>query len=118
MKRALVVDDDRDIIHLIQIYLEEKFTVVASESAEDAFVCLEHMTFDLIIVDIYLPDMSGKEIIKKARSLGQTPILAISGFLQKKAFLQEFKILGANDFLEKPFMMVQFLKAIEELTPT
>ena len=116
-KKLLIVDDDNDIIDLVSIYLEDEFEIHSALNADDAQVLLKDQSFDLIVVDIFLPRIDGKELIKIIRKDEQrTPILAISGYLQRDVFLSEIKEIGADDFMEKPFLLGSFLNTISRLT--
>lgn len=115
-KKVLVIDDDSDIIDLVGIYLEDDFQIFSALHADAAFEELEKNEFDLVVVDIYLPEVDGKKIIQEIRKReSKTPILAISGYLQKEACLSELMKIGVNDFVEKPFLLGTFLNTVNRL---
>jgi two-component system, sensor histidine kinase and response regulator len=104
--RILIVDDAPGISDVLAIKLErEGYVTAAAKSAERAGTLLDQDEFDLILLDIRLPDGSGFELLSRLRqhrSLLDTPIIVISGLDQPSdvaAALQD----GANDYITKPF---------------
>lgn len=102
--RVLVVEDDASLGRLIERALgpsTQAITVVRSGKA--AFEALEGSSFDAIAADISLPDMSGLEVIARARALSPScGIVAITGFVDVEVAVHSMKA-GADDFLGKPF---------------
>src|SRR5687767_9237699 len=104
--RILIVDDAPGISDVLAIKLErEGYVTAAAKNAERATKLLEQDEFDLLLLDIRLPDGSGFELLSRLRqhrSLLDTPIIIISGLDQPSdvaAALQD----GANDYITKPF---------------
>lgn len=104
--RILIVDDAPGVSDVLAIKLErEGYVTVAAKNAERAGNLLEQDEFDLVLLDIRLPDGSGFELLSRLRqhrSLLDTPIIIISGLDQPSdvaAALQD----GANDYITKPF---------------
>ncbi|MEP7215061.1 MAG: diguanylate cyclase [Anaerolineaceae bacterium] len=102
--RVLVVEDDVSLGRLIERALgpsTRAITVVRSGKA--ALEALEGSSFDAIAADISLPDMSGHEVIARARALSPScGIVAITGFVDVEVAVRSMKA-GADDFLGKPF---------------
>lgn len=103
--RLLIVDDDPDIILALQTYFEEEGYDV--EIARDGGQALEMMSreadFDLVILDVTLPVMSGFEILERYHEHGLTsPVLMMSGRGDQEDILKGFG-LGAQDYIVKPF---------------
>ena len=102
-KRILIVEDDESILQLEKDYLEANgFTVL---SASDGAQGLEKAIaggFDLIILDIMLPEVDGLEICKRVRETSNIPILLVSA---KRDDIDKIKGLGlgADDYIVKPF---------------
>ena len=102
-KRILIVEDDESILQLEKDYLEANgFTVL---SAADGAQGLEKAIaggFDLIILDIMLPEVDGLEICKRVRETSNIPILLVSA---KRDDIDKIKGLGlgADDYIVKPF---------------
>jgi len=102
--RVLVIEDDEALGRLIQLVLSqytEHVTVV--RSGQSALAELAVRTFDAVASDISLPDMSGLDVISRARVLAPaTGIVAITGFVDVDVAVRSMKA-GADDFLGKPF---------------
>jgi CheY-like chemotaxis protein len=111
MKRILVVDDDSLICNAIRAWLEQReFSVVVADGGETGLNALEYSTFDLMIVDIFMPHMNGFESIRVFHQRAPTvPLIAISGYVFAEQrtpapdFLSMALRLGAMRCLRKPF---------------
>lgn len=104
-KRILLVDDDEALLQSLaeQLDLHEDFDTVGSASAAEALEQVKGSRFDLIILDVGLPDMDGREVCRAMRRGGvRTPIIMLTG-----ADSDSDTILGldsgANDYVTKPF---------------
>lgn len=115
-KRVLVVEDDRDIIELLSIHLRDLDCEL--DSAEEGNGGLEkalNNKYDLIILDVMLPNMDGMEICRRIRGKEiQTPILMLT------AKSEEFdKVLGlemgADDYITKPFSIREFIARVKAM---
>ncbi len=119
MTRILVVDDDPLMRTAIQAWLEaENFEVVLAESARAGLKALGGTAFDLMITDIFMPDMEGLESIRTFRQRDpKMPIIAISGAMSRQHhgwvpdFLGMSTRLGATYCLRKPFKPRDLLQA-------
>ncbi|HQW52286.1 MAG TPA: response regulator, partial [Tepidiformaceae bacterium] len=102
--RVLIIEDDPALGRLIQLVLGQHtpdITVVRSGSG--AISAIGSGSFDAIASDISLPDMSGLDVIAKARELSPASgIVAITGFVDVDVAVRSMKA-GADDFLGKPF---------------
>jgi CheY-like chemotaxis protein len=120
--RVLVVDDDPMVCMAIQIYLERHdFQVMIADGGETGLRALEGSTFDLMIVDIFMPHMRGFESIRIFHERAPTiPLIAMSGYafanLNSPApdFLRMALELGASRCLRKPFTPAALLTVINE----
>ncbi len=103
MPKILIVDDEPSIVDNISFALEtEGFSVISCTTGGDALTELEATNFDLIILDIGLPDMNGFDLAKRIRSSSQVPIIfltARSTEIDRVVGLE----LGADDYVTKPF---------------
>ncbi|HIF09626.1 MAG TPA: response regulator transcription factor [Sneathiellales bacterium] len=104
-KRILLVDDDESLLQSLaeQLDLHEDFETIGLSTASDAFVRAKDEHFDLIILDVGLADMDGREACRALRRAGvNTPIIMLTG-----ADSDSDTILGldsgANDYVTKPF---------------
>jgi CheY-like chemotaxis protein len=122
MARVLVVDDDPMVCMAIEIYLERHdFQVTIAEGGEAGLRALEGTTFDLMIVDIFMPHMRGFESIRIFHERApQIPLIAMSGYAfaafdtPSPDFLRMTLELGATVCLRKPFTPNALLAAVNE----
>jgi len=106
-RKVLVVDDDRDLVELIVDVLERdgRFETRTVNNGFDAGMMVKEYRPDLIVLDVMLPDINGKEVCQRVRndnSLDEVKIICISGMVEENK-VSELKAAGANDFLQKPF---------------
>ena len=77
--RILVVDDDRNIVELIKLYLEkERFQVYEAYQGEEALKLFYSLTPDLVILDIMMPKLDGWEVCKQIRKVSSIPVIMLS----------------------------------------
>jgi DNA-binding response OmpR family regulator len=103
----LVVDDDQDLVDLIVDMLEKdgRFEVKSVNNGFGAGVMLKEYRPDLIVLDVMLPDINGKQVCQLVRSdkaMDDVRIVCISGMVEADK-VEDLKAAGANDFLQKPF---------------
>jgi excisionase family DNA binding protein len=106
-RKVLLVDDDAELVELMTKVLEEdgRFEVRVAANGFDAGMMVKEYRPDLIVLDVMLPDINGKEVCHRVRSdpsLEDVRILCISGMVEEDK-VQELKLSGADDFLHKPF---------------
>lgn len=103
MPRILVVDDDTDISELIALILKrEQMEVVVKNDSCEALNLLKTEHFDLILLDIMMPNLSGTELCGKIRDSVNSPIIFISAKNQIIDKMVGFEI-GGDDYITKPF---------------
>ncbi len=99
----LVVDDEIQIHKMLAILLEaENFKIIESTSGKQAIRMCISIKPDLILLDLGLPDMDGKDVITAIREWSQVPIIVLSVRSSDEEIIQALN-LGANDFITKPF---------------
>jgi excisionase family DNA binding protein len=106
-RKVLLVDDDVELVELMTKVLEEdgRFEVRVAGTGFDAGMMVKEYRPDLIILDVMLPDINGKEVCHRVRadlSLEDVRILCISGMIEEDK-IQELKLSGADKFMPKPF---------------
>jgi len=106
-RKVLLVDDDVELVELIPKVLEEdgRFEVRVATTGFDAGMMVKEYRPDLIVLDVMLPDINGKEVCHRGRAdqtLEDVRILCISGMIEEDK-IQELRLSGADDFLHKPF---------------
>lgn len=122
MRRILVVDDDPHICLAIRAWLKRcGFKVAIADGGASGLLALDNSTFDLMIVDIFMPNMRGFESIRVFHDHAPTvPLIAISGYafsgLEQASpdFLRMALRLGATRCLRKPFRPTTLLSVIDE----
>ena len=122
MTRVLVVDDDPMVCMAIEIYLKRHgFEVTIADGGEAGLRALEDSSFDLMMVDIFMPHMRGFESIRIFHERAPTiPLVAMSGYafanLDSPApdFLRMALELGAARCLRKPFTPAALLTILNE----
>jgi CheY-like chemotaxis protein len=120
--RVLVVDDDPLVCTAIEIYLDRHdFQVTIADGGETGLRALEGSSFDLMIVDIFMPHMRGFESIRVFHERApRIPLIAMSGYAFANAnspapdFLRMALELGASRCLRKPFAPSALLAAIND----
>jgi len=117
-KRVLIVDDAVELNRMLRAAIEALIPGVEVKiypSAEEAVLELMHRTYDLMIVDIRLPGISGLDLTHRLREAGNNiKIFLITG-LAVKDLDEKARAAGADRFLVKPFLMSEFLEITAEL---
>ncbi len=115
MKNILVVDDERNIVELVRLYLEkEGFAVAIAADGEQALAQYERTGPDLVVLDLMLPKMDGFEVCRELRRRGDVPILMLTARAEDVDAIVGLE-LGADDYVTKPFnprALVARVKAI------
>jgi DNA-binding response OmpR family regulator len=104
MKKILVVDDQVEIINIITAFLGDKYEIYPAKTTARAFSLLHADKFDLILLDILLPGMSGIEFfahMKKQIWYENTPVIFVTSESDIKTVSQALN-LGVNGYIKKP----------------
>jgi DNA-binding response OmpR family regulator len=117
MSRILVIDDQSDVRAMISIVLRvQHFEIVEAASAAAGLKAFESSSFDLVIVDIFLQETNGFDLIRMMRErVPDLPIVAISG-MTTLDFVSASPELSDVVCLQKPFRPNDLLRAIEAAT--
>lgn len=113
MEKILVVDDEKDIADLIEVYLQnENYTVFKFYTAEDALRCIETQNLDLAILDVMLPGTDGFTICQKIREKHIYPVIMLTA---KDAEVDKINglTLGADDYVTKPFKPLELMARVK-----
>ena len=118
-RKILVVDDDQELVDLIVDVLEKdgRFEVRTVNNGFDAGMMVKEYHPDLIVLDVMLPDINGKEVCQRVRSdktMDDVKIICISGMVENDK-IDDLKAAGANDFLHKPFEVETLIDRIGSL---
>lgn len=110
---VLVVEDDSDINGLLcKIIQKQGYSVRSAFSGTEAFMCLEQYDFQLILLDLMLPAITGEELIAQIRKIKTMPIIVISAKTGQATKIEALR-LGADDFISKPFDVDEVLARVE-----
>ena len=106
-RKVLIVDDDPDLVELIVAVLEadRRFETRVANNGFEAGMMVKEYRPDIIVLDVMLPDINGKEVCLRVRgdeSLENVKIICISGMVEKNK-IKALREAGADDFLQKPF---------------
>ena len=114
--RALVVEDDPVSAKLIDAALKgEGIISEPAETGEDAIDLAKHYDFDIIVLDIRLPDMEGFEVVRRLRAAKiRTPVLILSGVKETDDKVRGLAT-GADDYLTKPFHKSELIARIHAI---
>jgi len=119
MSRVLIVEDDVDLVALVKRWLERDGHLV--EHVADGAAAVEALKWaplpHLVLLDVMLPKMDGFEVLQRLRADPRTkglPVVMVTSFSRDRDAARG-RELGANDYVVKPLMEVDFLKRIEHL---
>jgi excisionase family DNA binding protein len=123
-RKVLLVDDDAELVELMNKFLDEdgRFEVRIASNGFDAGLMVKEYRPDIIVLDVMLPDINGKEVCHRIRadsSLEDVRILCISGMIEEDK-IQELRLAGADKFLHKPFDVEELIDemcALLEIEP-
>jgi two-component system nitrogen regulation response regulator NtrX len=109
----LIIDDEASIRSSLKGILEDEgFLVKTAAAGEDGLELLKSQNVDLVLLDIWLPKMSGLDVLKRIKSAEETPqVVMISGHGTIETAVQATK-LGAHDFLEKPLSLEKVILTV------
>lgn len=115
-KHILVIEDDPDIGHLIQFQLQRRgFQTTVIADGREGLQKMSDLNFDLLILDLMLPNLHGFEICRLARSIPkfkQMPIIVLTALASMENHQKGLR-LGANVYLTKPFSVKELLGHVD-----
>ena len=111
--RMLIVEDDRSLAESIADYLRDNFTIDIAHDGEEGLYEAEKDIYDLILLDIMMPEMNGYEMLEKLRKQSiTTPVIMITAKDRLEDKVKGLK-LGADDYIVKPFFREELLARAE-----
>ena len=105
LKKILLIDDDEDLREALseQLIMTEDFDVFEAANGQDALVKVKEATYDIVILDVGLPDTDGRDLCRVMRKQGvKSPILMLTGQATDADTILGLDA-GANDYVTKPF---------------
>lgn len=112
--KIMIVEDNSEVAESIRDYLIlENFEVMICNEAPQALVELKKETYDLVLLDLRMPKMSGEEMLRRMRERGwNIPVIILTAYPSIKSAIESLK-LEAFDYIEKPFKMSQVVETIK-----
>ena len=111
--KILVVDDEREISDLVELYLQnENYEVFKFYSANEALACVESTELDLAILDIMLPEINGFDLCKKIREQHTYPVIMLTAKDEEMDKITGLT-LGADDYVTKPFRPLELVARVK-----
>lgn len=114
--KILVVDDDKEIVELLSIYIKnEGYEPLSANSGQEALDQLSaHSDIALMVLDIMMPGIDGIEVVKRVRKDSQIPIIIVSAKTTDMDKIQGL-ITGADDYVTKPFNPLEIMARMRSL---
>ena len=111
----LVVDDEKEIADLLEIYLiSDGFQVLKAYSAKEGLRILEEKKIDLVLLDVMMPDMNGFQVLQEIRKKNNVPVLMLTAKSDEEDKVSGLR-LGADDYLTKPFGINELMARVNSL---
>ena len=118
-RKVLIVDDDVELVELLKDVFDRdgRFDIRTANNGFDAGMQVKEFKPDLMVLDVMLPDINGKEVCQRVRSdkkMDEVKIICISGMVEQDK-ISELTDAGADDFMNKPFTVDSLLERACEL---
>ncbi len=116
-KKILICDDDEGILDMLEIVLESSgYTVLSVKNSLTIFDIINKNVPDLLLLDLWMPVLSGDQILKTLRTNNDTRALPVIVFSASTDGQQIATDAGATDFISKPFNVDQLIDKVQRLT--
>lgn len=116
--KILVVEDNKKLLQTIEKEIIKHFEVKCCEDGEEALYLIKQGIYDLVVLDLMLPSLSGLEVLKNIRKdYIDTPVLILTAKESLDEKMEAFSV-GANDYLTKPFYMEELVARIYAILRT
>lgn len=115
--RALVIDDVVPVLNMQSKMLLEAGVdeVVTAATGDEGLHCLREQHFDLLLLDIHLPDVSGLDVLKKIREHDHELFVVVATGYEEPETVQEIVRLGANRYIVKPATLSEIKFVVKQL---
>ena len=112
MNTILIVDDEKEIADVVELYLQNEYHVLKFYTGQDALDCIESTRIDLAILDVMFPDIDGFTILKKIREKYTFPVIMLTA---KTEYLDKITglTMGADDYIPKPFNPLELVARVK-----
>jgi DNA-binding response OmpR family regulator len=121
-KKILIVEDEEAILALLSTIFDDrsKYTTLCASDGEEALRIAQVDNPDIILLDIQIPKINGREVCKSVKSdpaMSHTKVLMLSGMAQTTGW-QKAREVGADGYVAKPFDLIALMETVEELLKT
>lgn len=118
-KKLLIVDDEQDLVDLMSdaFARDGRFDIRTANNGFDAGMQVKEFRPDMVVLDVMLPDINGKEVCQRVRSdksLDSVRIICISGMIEAEK-INDLRVAGADDFMQKPFTVDRLIDRVCDL---
>jgi two-component system, OmpR family, response regulator len=118
-KKLLIVDDEQDLVELMSdaFARDGRFDIRTANNGFDAGMQVKEFRPDMVVLDVMLPDINGKEVCQRVRSdksLDSVRIICISGMIEADK-VADLRASGADDFMQKPFTVDRLIDRVCDL---
>ncbi|MCD2137792.1 response regulator transcription factor [Salinicoccus halitifaciens] len=115
MNKVLLIDDEERMLELLALYLEPyQYDCRKALGAKEGLKYLKEESFDIVLLDIMMPEMDGWQACREIRQYSDVPIIMVTAREQKEDTVKGLK-LGADDYVTKPFDEAELIARIEAL---
>ena len=115
MQKVLLVDDEKRMLDLLELYLKPHgYRCKKAVGANEALAFLEMEAFDIVLLDIMMPEMDGWELCREIRNFSDVPIIMLTAREQQGDIIKGLN-LGADDYITKPFNEEELLARMAAL---
>ena len=112
-KKILVVDDEKEIAELIEIHLmSQDYDVPKAKNGVEALELLNENKYDLVLLDVMMPKMDGKETLKRIREKYNVPVIMVTAKTSEKDKIEGLT-LGADDYVTKPIKPLELIARVK-----
>ncbi|MGG5818518.1 response regulator transcription factor CtrA [Falsiroseomonas sp. HW251] len=114
--RVLLVEDDTIVARGVSLALKQAAMIVdTADTGEESLELARLYDYDIIVLDLMLPDMEGYEVVRRLRAARiETPVLILSGLTRPQAKVRGFG-MGADDYITKPFDQQELVARIQAI---
>lgn len=118
-KKILIVDDEQDLVELMAdaFARDGRFEIRTANNGFDAGMQVREFRPDIVVLDVMLPDINGREVCQRVRSdntLDSVKIICISGMIEQDK-VSDLRAAGADDFVQKPFTIDRLIERVCDL---
>jgi CheY-like chemotaxis protein len=115
MKKVLIVDDDASVVHLLTDLLKgEDLAITTANDGADGWEKIQKEKFDLLICDVWMPRMTGLELLGKVRTLTEPPSIIVMSADDTPEVLLNAARQQAHQFVSKPFKAIEMLELVRD----